>query len=447
MRCVYRSSRGEPENAHLGFGDGNDVVPRGGLRRHGRRGRVQRRRRGGAGRDAAARVRRARAGHRRARERFAPRGPRRGWSRLVAREGLGRSSLPPSPHAAGRHHPAGRAQALRKRDERGQDRRRRRSGWATPGHDRRAAPPGPRRGGRSVVAAADVHLRAAGARRTVLGRSRVPDEWAITLEEPYTDVHPGNLVYRCRLRDGTPAVIKAEPDRAGEDEFQSGIDALVLYAGRGMVRVLRTDRKERIVLMEKVVPGEPLWREPIERALEAAASVMSKLRSRPPDRPAFPDVRAYHHAWPNHIRLYGGPGPIDADLFEMGERLFLDLCESSAEPVVLHGDLHYGNVLSSERDGWLAIDPKGVTGEPCYEVGDLFRNRVDELYETADPVQAMRGRVEQVADLTGFDAERVRRWALAQAVLSEVWTADDPSRASDIDMRATRLLNAVGPLG
>jgi len=287
-----------------------------------------------------------------------------------------------------------------------------------------------------VVATADVHLRAAGARGAVLALGRVAEDWGITLGEAYTDVHPGNVVYRCTLRDGTPAVIKTEPDRVGEDEFLTGIDALVLYAGRGMVQMLQVDRDERIVLMERVVPGGPLWREPIDRALEAAASVMLKLRSPPPDRHSFPNVREYHRAWPNHIRLYGGLGPIDADLFETSERLFLDLCESSAEPVVLHGDLHYGNVLSSERDGWLAIDPKSVTGEPCYEVGDLFRNRIDELYETADPVRAMRGRVEQVADLTGFDAERIRLWALAQAVLSEVWTADDPSRASDIDMRA-----------
>jgi streptomycin 6-kinase len=95
----------------------------------------------------------------------------------------------------------------------------------------------------------------------------------------------------------------------------------------------------------------------------------------------------------------------------------------------------------------LAIDPKGVTGEPCYEVGDLFRNRVEELYEYSDPVRAMRRRVDAVADLTGFDPERVRAWALAQAVLSEVWTADDPARAQDVDMRAARLLHEIGALG
>src|SRR6266567_6137524 len=40
---------------------------------------------------------------------------------------------------------------------------------------------------------------------------------------------------------------------------------------------------------------------------------------------------------------------------------------SSAEPVLVHGDLHHDNVLSSARAGWLAIDPKGVAAEPAYE--------------------------------------------------------------------------------
>jgi len=293
-----------------------------------------------------------------------------------------------------------------------------------------------------VVAEADVHLRAAGARRTVLALQRVADEWAITLGEPYTGVYPGNLVYRCTLSDGTPAVIKTEPDRFDDDEFLPGIDAMSLYAGRGMARVLRVDRRRRILLMERVIPGEPLWGEAIDDALKAAAFVMSKLRTPPPDRHSFPDVRSYHRAWPSHAALYGGPGPIDADLFEIGERIFLELCDSSAEPVVLHCDLHYGNVLSSERDGWLAIDPKGLIGEACYEAGDLLRNRVDELQGSG---AAMRRRVETLADLTGFDRERIRLWGLAQAVLSEIWSTEE-RRASRADMRAARLLHSLGPL-
>jgi streptomycin 6-kinase len=271
--------------------------------------------------------------------------------------------------------------------------------------------------------------------------------WGITLGEPYPDVYPGNRVYRCTLRDGTPAVIKTEPDRGHGDEFITGIEAMELYAGRGLVMLLDVARDERVVLMERVVPGDTLWAVPIDRALAAVAAVMAKLRVAPPHPHTFPQVRSYLRAWANHARAYGGPGPIDADLFAVSERLFTELCDSSAASVVLHGDLHYGNVLSSDRDGWLAIDPKGVAGEPCYEVGDIFRNRVDELYQTSGPVRAMRRRVETVADLTGFDRERIRLWALAQAVLSEIWTAEDVAHGSAVDLRAARLLEQVGPLG
>jgi streptomycin 6-kinase len=287
--------------------------------------------------------------------------------------------------------------------------------------------------GKKALRTADEHLRWA------------VDRCGLTLGEPYADVYPGNLVCRCMLPDGTPVVVKTEPDRGAEDEFVAGIDALVLYDGHGMVRVLEAERDERVVLMELVRPGTTLWQAPIDMALEAAAAVMSKLR-----RPAgseFPDVRAYQRAWPNHLRLYGGPGPIDADLFGLGEQLFQDLCDSSAAPVVLHGDLHYGNVLSSDREGWLAIDPKGLTGEPCYEVGALLRNRVDELYESSHPARAMRDRVDALADLTGLDRERFRLWGLAQAVLSEVWSADDPSKPPHVDLRAARVLFEIGPLG
>jgi streptomycin 6-kinase len=282
---------------------------------------------------------------------------------------------------------------------------------------------------------------------TLAGLGRCAERWGVTLGDPYAEVYPGNLVYRCTLRDGTLAVIKTEPDRLADDEFLPGLDAMLLYGGRGMVRVLEAARDDRVVLMERVVPGETLWHAPIAEALEAITSVMANLRAVPPTGHSFPDARSYHRAWPDHLRLYGGAGPIDADLFETGERLFIELCDSSAAPVVLHGDLHYGNVLSSGHEGWLAIDPKGVAGEPSYEVGDLFRNRVDELYQSADPVRAMRRRVETVADLTGFDRERVRGWALAQAVLSEVWSADDPDRALHVDLRAARLLHQIGPLG
>ena len=55
--------------------------------------------------------------------------------------------------------------------------------------------------------------------------------------------------------------------------------------------------------------------------------------------------------------------------------------------------------------------------------------------------EALRRRIDAVAELTGFDRERIRLWSFAQAVLSEIWSADEASRPRHVDMRAARLIH------
>jgi streptomycin 6-kinase len=75
---------------------------------------------------------------------------------------------------------------------------------------------------------------------------------------------------------------------------------------------------------------------------------------------------------------------LDGDLGKAA-RLARDLPAEPVPPGALHGDLHHENVLSSPR-GWLAIDPKGIWGDPAYEAANAFRNPEglgERLYEAA----------------------------------------------------------------
>ena len=63
-----------------------------------------------------------------------------------------------------------------------------------------------------------------------------------------------------------------------------------------------------------------------------------------------------------------------ARLVEEAEALLAWLVPSQTGPVLLHGDLHHGNVLSARRRPWLAIDPKGVVGERAFDAGALLYN-------------------------------------------------------------------------
>src|SRR5262249_41395270 len=50
------------------------------------------------------------------------------------------------------------------------------------------------------------------------------------------------------------------------------------------------------------------------------------------------------------------------------------LLATPRDVVVLHGDIHHGNVLDGGARGWLAIDPKGLRGERTFDFVNILRN-------------------------------------------------------------------------
>ena len=78
-----------------------------------------------------------------------------------------------------------------------------------------------------------------------------------------------------------------------------------------------------------------------------------------------------------------------ADLLAHGEQRGGFLARAAADArvlladqrrtVVLHGDVHHGNVLDFGAAGWLAIDPKGIVGDPVFDYLNLFCNPTPEL--------------------------------------------------------------------
>jgi streptomycin 6-kinase len=79
--------------------------------------------------------------------------------------------------------------------------------------------------------------------------------------------------------------------------------------------------------------------------------------------------------------------------------------------VLLHQDLHPQNVLSAEREPWLAIDPKPLAGEREFAVAPIVRS-----FELGHTEDAVRGRLDRLCTELRLDRERARRWAIAQTV-------------------------------
>jgi streptomycin 6-kinase len=103
-----------------------------------------------------------------------------------------------------------------------------------------------------------------------------------------------------------------------------------------------------------------------------------------------------------------------------------ELLAEPQEVVVLHGDIHHGNVLDFGARGWLAIDPKRLVGDRGFDFANLFCNP-DLAIATAPGRLARQASV--VAEAAGLDRPRLLRWILAWSGLSAAWLLEDGERA------------------
>lgn len=235
-----------------------------------------------------------------------------------------------------------------------------------------------------------------------------------------------NYVIEVTCGDGSLAVLKLA---CPQHEFETELDALRLVDGQGASRLLAADSEERAMLLERVVPGTDLTAlalEDDESATSIAATVMRRLWRPLPADHSFPTVDVWGRGFARHRAAHEGTaGQLPAARFEQAEKLFDELCGSAGEPVLLHGDLHHFNILAGAREPWLAIDPKGLAGEPAYETGALLRNPWGILTGMPNPRRLLRRRIDQLSEELSLDRDRIRGWAIAQAMLSAVWSAED----------------------
>ena len=120
-----------------------------------------------------------------------------------------------------------------------------------------------------------------------------------------------------------------------------------------------------------------------------------------------------------------------------------ELLAAPRDIVVLHGDLHHDNVLDFGHRGWLAIDPKRLTGERGFDLANIFTN--PDLEDPSRPVGVEPGRflrrLEIVAGAAQLDRRRLLQWILAWTGLSATWYLSDGDPA-DIDFQVAALAAA-----
>lgn len=278
-------------------------------------------------------------------------------------------------------------------------------------------------------------------------RSRLPRlvadytrRWNLRLGAPF-DGGSVSFAAPATTTDGTAAVLKLSwPHR--EADFEA--DALQWWDGRGAVRLLRHDRRDYALLIERCTPGVRLDEHhelAAEHRLEIATGLLAGLwQTGIPDRAPYEQVADVTAEWAdlaaNRMDRIGPP--YDRGLVGYGIDLLRTLPATATRTVIVHGDFNPGNILSATRCPWLVIDPKPMIGDPGYDLAPLVL-QVDDPFGHPDPAVVLRARFALVGSRLGEPTDRLLAWSVARCVESALWHAD----RSEIDDGAGEMARAA----
>ncbi len=241
--------------------------------------------------------------------------------------------------------------------------------------------------------------------------AQIAADWQIEVGDPF-------------LPGGATAWVAPARDHAGKDfvvkvcwrhpEAVHEADGLRTWAGAGAIRLYEATElaEATVLLLERCLPGTQLRASPAEEHDLVIAGLLRRLWMEPPRGHCFRPLSDMCDYWASRYeeRSPAERSCLEAPLASEGIRLLRELPRSYGDVLLLHTDLHAGNVLAAEREPWLAIDPKPYVGDPAYDVTQHIFNGV--FVEDAD-AGALAPRMARLLDL---DLGRIMLWLFARAV-------------------------------
>jgi len=254
--------------------------------------------------------------------------------------------------------------------------------------------------------------------------------WGLVLGPPYTYALE-SVAFPADRADGARVVLKVR--FMGRENVREA-DALQAWDGKGAVRLLDHDPGSDALLLERAEPGHHLSRLEPDAALDVMIGLLPRLwiPAGPPFRPLAEEARdlseELREAWERTGRT------VDRRLVEAALEAFDELSATQGPQVLVNQDLHADNVVAAEREPWLVIDPKPLSGEREFGVAALIRGS-----ELGHSPQAVCHRLDRLSAELGLDRDRALRWALAHTLS---WGFGDDEPLTEHVESATWLLDA-----
>ncbi|PCJ19113.1 MAG: hypothetical protein COB02_08670 [Candidatus Cloacimonadota bacterium] len=117
------------------------------------------------------------------------------------------------------------------------------------------------------------------------------------------------------------------------------------------------------------------------------------------------------------------PKKLDKNLV-IARELSNHLLRSQKKEVLLHGDLHHENVLKRINGEYVCFDPKGLFGDPSYEIATILKNPWA-FSDVSQDIGSFKQRVEIFSKSLDLPKARIIQFTFVHLCLSIIWAIED----------------------
>lgn len=234
------------------------------------------------------------------------------------------------------------------------------------------------------------------------------------------DYYSVNCIFECRSEHFGDAILKiCNPGKEVFTEFNT----LLEYDGKRFCRVYISDVENGIILEERIHPGIQLRN---EQSLEKRLSVFSSLYKGLHIEPKNPAIYPTYMEWVSRITDYMSRQKDFKELYfymKKAESICYSLNDLYSKKMLLHGDFHHDNILLNDKNEYSIIDPKGVIGDPIFDVPRFILNEFEDTI-TDDLCRKIVNIINYFEKSLGIPNEIIKQCLFVEMAMANCWNVE-----------------------
>ena len=247
-------------------------------------------------------------------------------------------------------------------------------------------------------------------------------QWDIRVGDPFPGIEY-NFVAAAEGLNGSLFVVKVAPPFETV-EIQGEAKFLRIIGGDGAVNLIAEERELKSILIERALPGRSLHEEfasSPKDCVKPAIDVLNRILRPPPSD--MTEVVTLD-TWFEKFRRYKETD-FPADRAEKAFEIYERLSHQIDKTFYIHGDYHPGNVVTAQREQFLAIDPKGIVGHVGYDIAVFLINLERWQRDRVGADDLLNHAVKEFAIAFDLTELEVREWVFAHMVIGAWWNFED----------------------